>query len=250
MSIPAETPAAVTISPLSTNRSSGRTSIVGSELGEPVEAPPPGRRRAVAQEACGGEHERAGADARHQRAVLPKPAQAVEHLLVGELAARPEAAGVDEDVDRGRGLPRVVGQDAHALRARHRSAVVATVKTSTPSSGHCVAHAASTSHGPAKSSSSAPSKSATAIVSRCSQLAPRPRRGRLQGSAPAAGGGSERRESARRIPAREQDQEARASATASSRSRIASVSPPRSSRRGSSASVSSPKTRSKSGVTR
>ena len=30
MSIPADTPAAVTISPLSTNRSSGRTSTVGS----------------------------------------------------------------------------------------------------------------------------------------------------------------------------------------------------------------------------
>ena len=30
MSIPAETPAAVMISPLSTNRSSGRTSTVGS----------------------------------------------------------------------------------------------------------------------------------------------------------------------------------------------------------------------------
>src|SRR6185436_2076515 len=40
------------------------------------------------------------------------------------------------------------------------SSVFATVRTSTPSSGHCCAHAASTSQGPAKSSSSASSKRA------------------------------------------------------------------------------------------
>ena len=48
---------------------------------------------------------------------------------------------------------------AHATGSVER----ATVNTSMPSSGHCVAQAASTSHGPAKSSSSAPSNNATAM---------------------------------------------------------------------------------------
>ena len=49
------------------------------ELGERVEPAPPCRGRAVAEQACSGEHERAGADARHQRPALAEAAQAIEH---------------------------------------------------------------------------------------------------------------------------------------------------------------------------
>jgi hypothetical protein len=80
MSIPAEMPAEVTTSPSSTNRSSVRTSIVGSSwasVSSELQCVVAGRcasrpaaantSEPVREQAGGREYQRAGADARHQR---------------------------------------------------------------------------------------------------------------------------------------------------------------------------------------
>ena len=121
MSIPAETPAAVITLPLSTKRSSGRTSISGPSVGSSSSdsqcvvagLPSSSPRR--------GEHEGAGADAGDDRAAAGEAADPVEHRLVGELPARAPPARIDEHVQRRRGLPGLVGHDAQALRAGDRA---------------------------------------------------------------------------------------------------------------------------------
>src|SRR5437763_616302 len=164
MSIPAETPAAVITAPVSTKRSSGRTSISRPSVGssssdcqwvvaglpssspaaastsEPVQTlattvPPPASPRTQSSTASSFSSVR-----------VPRPpgytstskGGAVSHVSSGS-TRRPFA---------------------HLTTPSER----ASVKTRTPSSGHCSAQAASTSQGPAQSSSSAPSKSATPIV--------------------------------------------------------------------------------------
>ena len=117
MSIPAETPAAVTISPLSTNRSSGRSSTVGSSSASRSSRPHQvvaGRSR---RRPGGGESQRASAHARHERAATGIRAEPVEERLVLELRVDPGAPGDEQHVCGRRRVPRVVGRDPEALRA-------------------------------------------------------------------------------------------------------------------------------------
>src|SRR5205823_4905391 len=67
-----------------------------------------------------GVDERAGADACHQRPALLEVPQARTDLLVAELRARAPPAGVDERVDLAQLIPGGLGDDAPALRTRHR----------------------------------------------------------------------------------------------------------------------------------
>ena len=144
MSIPADTPAAVITSPSSTKRASGRTSTF-SYLRERLERAPVRRRRAALEQPGGGEDERAGADARHQRPVLAEPADAVEHALV--LCLRPGVpAGEDEDVDLADVGPRPVRQEPQAMRAANLVSALgdgvdvdcAAVRLGSPGSEHLV----------------------------------------------------------------------------------------------------------------
>ena len=75
-----------------------------------------GRRPGVEQTGF-GEHERARAHARHERAVVAKALQPTADRLVADLATRADPAGEDEDIHRGEVLPRVVGQDPESLGA-------------------------------------------------------------------------------------------------------------------------------------
>src|SRR6266536_627872 len=89
------------------------------ELPEVIELVPVRRRGAAVEQAGRGVDERARA-ARHQRPIAAETAQPVEHGFVLQLAARPHAARIDQHVERGRGLPAVIGKDAHALRTPDR----------------------------------------------------------------------------------------------------------------------------------
>ena len=164
MSMPADTPAAVMISPSSTKRASGRSVDPLAERREQLERAPVRRRRPAVEQPGVGEHQRAGADARHQRAGGGARADPLADPLLAQLAAGPDAARVDEHVDRARAAPRC-GRRARAARWRSGPAPSdsATVRTSTPSSGQRSAQLESTSHGPAQSSSSASSNRAIAM---------------------------------------------------------------------------------------
>ena len=259
MSIPAETPAAVTTSPESTNRSSGRTSSVGSSSASRSSAPHhvvAGRSRS---RPAAAKTRAPGAHARHERPAVTEPAQPVEGHRVGEVASRADAARVHEHVERRRALPRVVGQHPHPLRARdrlrrsrnreHLDAVVGPLRR--PGGEHLPRACEVELLGPVEQAQ--PRCASCVDPTAPFQPAPRqlrPAKGTPSGICPAEGGDQAAGIRSCGFLLREQTYEARAEATSSKRSRIPSTSAPRSSRRGSSASESSPKTRSKSGVAR
>ena len=117
MSMPADTPAAVMTSPLSTNRSWSRTSMVGSSSASLVSDRPVRGRGAITQQAGGGEDERTGADAGHERAGCGEASR--RRAWMGssgiELRPGPTAARIDEDVETRCVFPGSIGQDAQAL---------------------------------------------------------------------------------------------------------------------------------------
>ena len=108
MSIPAEMPAEVMMSPSSTNRSSPRTRIVGSSSASRSRL-----RQCV--------DERARAHARHQRDLAPLATDPVELRLILQLRAGSLAAWVHEDL-AGRSVAiGVVGLHDQALGTTHQA---------------------------------------------------------------------------------------------------------------------------------
>src|SRR5579862_8182429 len=97
---------------------------VTAERNERIERAPVGRRREPVEEAGVREDERAGTDARHQRATRPQRPDPLAHALVPDLRARAAPARIDEHVDRAEVVPRHFRQHAHPLRAGDRLEVV------------------------------------------------------------------------------------------------------------------------------
>ena len=181
MSIPAETPAAVTISPSSTKRSSG------AELDRRVEPPAARRTRSSRSSRAAFRSSPAAARTRApvQTLVTSAPAlrlrtDPVECRLVAGEVPRSRPPGTRRTSDRRRCLPRVVGEHAKPLRARDGWSSGRDREDLDPVVRPLRAQAASTSHGPAQSSSSAPSKRKIPI--RVRRRAPRRPRGVDRGS--------------------------------------------------------------------
>ena len=137
MSIPDETPAAVTTLPSSTTRSASR---LGAELAQPLEEEPVAGGARALQQPGGAEHQRAGADRGRPAGRLRRRGAASRAPLVAQQRPVALAAGDEDDVGIGRLVDRGLGDQRQSHRCRPARARLGARRTRTSQPGTRAQH--------------------------------------------------------------------------------------------------------------